>query len=234
MPDQPVAPPTKPYNFVLGALASVLAIPITIAIAVIIGQFGWDFAGAGGGIGLMVAFALFASGSHRAVVRGAGFAFALLIGTIAAVLAVIAGFLSAVYHAFTAVGGDGGFFGSVFAGRVTYRLTEHPVDLIAPAAIAAFMTIILLIKYSRLAIEARTASQETRGFGAAHRGAAVHQAEPHNAEPHNRVPRDATALDVAAPDHTPPAAPPATINASSSGILLNGKPLNDQEPKKPF
>lgn len=216
----------KPYNFVLGALASLLAVPLTVIVTIVIGQFGFEYSATFGGLGMVFAFTFFGSASRRRIVRGLGFAFALLVGLIATSLGVIAGFVSSVYYSFNAVGGKGGLLGDVFIGRIVYRLTERPEDFFIPAAIAAFLAIMLLVKYMKTASAVHGTPADAVGNDAA--AAPTTSTTP--ATPATPAPSETVA--TATPEL--PDAAATTINAPSSGILLNGKPLGEPEPKKRF
>ncbi|TQO20361.1 hypothetical protein FB472_1992 [Rhodoglobus vestalii] len=124
------------------------------------------------------------------MVRGAGFFFVLVVGIVATAVGVVAGFLSEVFSSFDAVGGQGGLMGSVFAGRVEFRVNDRPEDALVPVGIAAFVAIVIIVKYAKEALA--TGRESSTSFS----------------------------IPIA--------------DASSSGVLLNGKPLGEAEPKKRF
>ncbi|MBH0053223.1 hypothetical protein I6E74_03455 [Salinibacterium sp. SWN139] len=225
--------PTKPYNFALGALASVLAIPAITIATIIVGQVGFEYPAIFSGIGMVFAFSFFGAASHRRVVRGVGFLVALVMGIIATTFAFIGGFISGIYYSFNAVGGKGGLLGEVFIGRVVFRLTDHFDEFIIQASAVVVLAIILLVKYIKDANAARRLDKATAGAGAAPNfGTATMPPTAPTSDALNVL--GAPDLTSAAGERIADVAAPVTLNAPSSGILLNGQPVSDSQPKKKF
>jgi hypothetical protein len=214
---------TKPYSFALGALLSGLAIPLAIAAAVIVGQLGLGIATVVGAIGMFAAFQLFALGSRHPVTRARDFMFALIVGAIATVLGALSGLLSDAYSAFLSSGGTTGIIESNFAGRIELPFPSRLEEAVVPLTITAVLTVLAVVMNAAKAL-------------AAHRDAIVAKANAVATSATNRVETSRNALSSSASTSANAANRFAnhvmTINASSPGTLLNGKPLTEQQPKK--
>jgi len=214
---------TKPHSFALGALLSVLAIPLAIAAAVFVGLLGTGIAAAVAAMGMFAAFHLFALGSHGPVARGRDFLFALIVGAIATVLGALSGLLSDAYTAFVSGGGTSGIIENLFAGRVELPFPSRLEEFVVPLTITAVLAVLAVVMNAAKAL-------------AAHRDAIVAKANAVATSATNRLETSRNALSSSASTSANAANRFAnhvmTINASSPGTLLNGKPLTEQQPKK--
>lgn len=214
---------TKPYSFALGAFLSVLAIPLAIAAAVIVGLLGTGVAAAVAAIGMFAAFQLFALGSRGPVSRGRDFLFALIVGAIATVLGAISGLLADAYTTFVAGGGTSGIIENLFAGRIELPFPSRPEEVAVPLTITAVLAVLAVVMNAAKAL-------------AVHRDNIMAKANTVATSTADRLATSRNALSSSASTSANAANQFAnhvmTINASSPGILLNGKPLELQQPKK--
>lgn len=215
---------TKPHNFALGALLSVLAIPLAIAAAVVVGLLGAGIAATVAAIGMFAAFQLFALGSRGPVTRGRDFLFALVVGAIATVLGAVSGLLTDAYSSFVAGGGTSGILESILAGRVELPFPTRSEDVVVPLTITAALAVLAVVMNAAKAI-------------GAHRDALLAKANAVATSATNHLATSRTALTSSAKNSANAANQftnhVMTINTSSPGILLNGKPLGEQDqPKK--
>ena len=215
---------TKPYSFALGAFLSVLAIPLAIAAAVIVGLLGTGVAAAVAAIGMFAAFQLFALGSRGPVTRGRDFLFALVVGAIATVLGAISGLLTDAYTAFVSGGGTSGSIENIFVGRVELPFPSRPEEVAVPLTITAVLAVLAVVMNAAKAL-------------AAHRDNFMPKANAVATSATSHLETSRTALTSSAKNSANAANQFAnhvmTINSSSPGILLNGKPLGElEQPKK--
>ncbi|QYH35292.1 hypothetical protein [Salinibacterium sp. M195] len=214
---------TKPHNFALGAFLSVLAIPLAIASAVIVGLLGTGVAAAVAAIGMFAAFQLFALGSRGPVSRGRDFLFALVVGAIATVLGALAGLLTDAYSSFVAGGGTSGILENLFAGRVELPFPSRPEEVVVPLTITAVLAILAVVMNAAKAL-------------AVHRDNIMAKANAVATSATSHLETSRTALTSSAKNSANAANQFAnhvmTINTSSPGILLNGKPLGEQDQTK--
>ncbi|WP_010203919.1 hypothetical protein [Salinibacterium sp. PAMC 21357] len=214
----------KPHNFALGAFLSVLAIPLAIAAAAIIGLLGTGVAAAVAAIGMFAAFQLFALGSRGPVSRGRDFLFALVVGAIATVLGALAGLLTDAYSSFVAGGGTSGILENILAGRVELPYPTRPEEVAVPLTITAVLAILAVVMNAAKAL-------------AVHRDNIMAKANTVATSATTHLETSRTALTSSAKNSANSANRFAnhvmTINTSSPGILLNGTPLGEQgQPKK--
>ncbi|EAR25753.1 hypothetical protein A20C1_07733 [marine actinobacterium PHSC20C1] len=214
---------TKPYSFALGAFLSVLAIPLAIATAVIVGLLGTGVAAVVAAIGMFAAFQLFALGSRGPVSRGRDFLFALVVGAIATVLGAISGLLADAYTTFVAGGGTSGIIENLFAGRVELPFPTRPDEVVVPLTITAVLAVLAVVMNAAKAL-------------AVHRDNLMAKANAFATSTTNRLETSRTAMTSSAKNSANAANQFAnhvmTINSSSPGILLNGKPLEELQSKK--
>lgn len=168
-----------------GLALATLAIPLGVIASAIVGSLGLI-----GGLGAIVvgpaAGWLYAKGAGAPLRRGVWLPF-LLIGTIGVLAATAAGTIAEAYAAFTAVSGDGGLLGSVFATTVATKLAN--ADLLLPILMGLALGTVGVVG----ALRGPTA------------GRVVAPAAPAAVE-------------------TRPA--PPVPNAPSSGVILNGEPVD--------
>ncbi|MEH6781270.1 MAG: hypothetical protein V7618_06895 [Rhodoglobus sp.] len=213
-------PHTKPRNFALGAFLSVLAIPLAIAAAVFVGLLGTGIAAAVAAIGMFAAFQLFALGSHGPVSRGRDFLFALVIGATATALGSLAGLLTDAYASFVAGGGTTGIIENLSVGRLDLPFPTRAEEVVVPLTIAAVLAILAIIMNAAKAL-------------AVHRDNILATANTVATSASNHLETSRTALTSTAKNSANTANQFAnhvmTINSSSPGILLNGKPLEQSQ-----
>jgi hypothetical protein len=216
---------TKPHNYALGAFLSVFAIPLAMAAAVIVGLLGTGIAAIVSASGMFAAFSLFAFGSHGPVSRGRDFIFALVVGAIATILGAVSGLLTDAYSAFVSGGGTSGIIENLLAGRVELPFPTRPEEIVVPLTITAVLAVLAIVMNAAKAL-------------AVHRDALIAKANAVATSATNHLDASRTALRSSAKNSANAANQFAnhvmTINSVSPGILLNGKPLDEQEPKKQF
>jgi hypothetical protein len=216
-------PDVQPHNFALGAFLSMLAIPLAIAAAVVVGLLGMGLAIPVSAIGMFTAFQLFALGSRGPVSRGRDFLFAFIVGAIATVLGAISGLLADAYTAFVSNGGTTGIIEDILAGRVELPFPSRPEEIVVPLTIAAVLAVLAVVMNAAKAI-------------AVHRDALLAKANTVATSTTTRLETSRAALTSSAKNSANAANQFAnhvmTINSSSPGIVLNGKLLGEPEPKK--
>jgi len=177
---------------------------------------------------MFAAFQLFALGSRGPVTRGRDFLFALVVGAIATVLGAISGLLADAYTAFVSGGGTSGIFENLFAGRVELPFPSRPEEVAVPLTITAVLTVLAVVMNAAKAL-------------AVHRDNIMAKANAVATSATSHLETSRTALKSSAKNSANAANQFAnqfanqviTINSSSPGILLNGKPLGELEkPKK--
>ncbi|MGV8913126.1 MAG: hypothetical protein ACOH14_10995 [Rhodoglobus sp.] len=215
----------NPYSFATGALLSVLAIPLAIIAALVVGQLGIGIATTAGAIGMFAGFPLFALGSRHPVTRGRDFTLALIIGAIATVLGALTGLITDAYTALIASGGTTGVIGNILAGQIDFPFPTRLEDIVVPLTITAVLAILAVAMNAAKAL-------------AAHRDNFIAKANAAATTASNRLATSRNALSSSASTSANAANKFAShvmsINTSSSGILLNGKPLEQQEDRKPL
>ncbi|GHD80405.1 hypothetical protein CLV85_0641 [Salinibacterium amurskyense] len=216
---------TTPYNFGLGAFLSLFAIPLAIAAAVLVGLLGFGIGGILGAFGMLTAFQLFALGSRQTITRGRDFMFALVVGTIATVLGALAGLLSDLFSTFVARGGTTGIIEDILMGRAEFPFPIQAEYIAVPLIVAAVLAILVIVMNGAKAL-------------AAHRESIIAKANAAATSATTRLETSRQALSSSATNSANAANKFAnhvmTINASSPGIILNGKPLDEQEITKGF
>ncbi|MBH0109787.1 hypothetical protein I6E81_06370 [Salinibacterium sp. NG22] len=216
---------TTPYNFGLGAFLSLFAIPLAIAAAILIGLLGFGIGAIFGALGMLTAFQLFALGSRQTVTRGRDFMFALVVGTIATVLGALSGLLSDVYTSFVSNGGTTGIIEDILAGRADFPFPTRAEQVAIPLTVTAVVAILVIVMNVAKAL-------------AAHRESIIAKANAAATSATTRFETSRQALSSSATNSANAANRFAnhvmTINASSPGIILNGKPLDEQEITKGF
>lgn len=216
---------TTPYNFGLGAFLSLFAIPLATAAAILVGLLGFGIAAIFGALGMLTAFQLFALGSRQTVTRGRDFMFALIVGTIATVLGALSGLLSDVYTSFVSNGGTTGIIEDILAGRADFPFPTRAEQVAIPLTVTAVVAILVIVMNVAKAL-------------AAHRESIIAKANAAATSATTRFETSRQALSSSATNSANAANRFAnhvmTINASSPGIILNGKPLDEQEITKGF
>ncbi|CAO1653600.1 hypothetical protein NYA9BBAC_02470 [Salinibacterium sp. NYA9b] len=211
---------TTPYNFALGAFLSLFAIPLAIAAAILIGLLGFGIGAIFGALGMLTAFQLFALGSRQTVTRGRDFMFALVVGTIATVLGALSGLLSDVYTSFVSNGGTTGIIEDILTGRADFPFPTRAEQVAIPLTVTAVVAILVIVMNVAKAL-------------AAHRESIIAKANAAATSATTRFETSRQALSSSATNSANAANRFAnhvmTINASSPGIILNGKPLDEQE-----
>ncbi|EPR76694.1 hypothetical protein ADILRU_1019 [Leifsonia rubra CMS 76R] len=212
----------KPHSFALGAFLSVLAIPLAIAAAVIVGLLGTGLAAAVAAIGMFAAFPLFALGSRGPVSRGSDFLFALVVGAIATILGAVSGLLADAYTTFVAGGGGSGIIENIFAGRAELPFPSRPEEVVVPLTVTAVLAVLAIVMNAAKAL-------------AVHRDNIMAKANTVATSATRRLETSRTALTSTAKNSANTANQFAnhvmTINSSSPGILLNGEPLEQLQSK---
>ena len=215
MSDQPVQQqPTE--NVGRGALFAAAAIPIAIVAFSLVGAFfgvGFVVAVVAVAIPSIAAF-FYRTGAGTDLTR-AGWPPFIGVTLAAIVLGTIAGLISGVYVGFSRVGGDGGLFGSAFATTLRNAFGRNFADNGLFILVGLAVGIVGLISVLR--------------------GRGVFAGNPSRLAPGTfPAGTPAAAADPSIPGApVPPVSPPSasTPNAPSSGVLLNGKPI-DPAPKK--
>lgn len=215
---------TKRHSSALGAFLSVLAIPLAIAAAVIVGLLGTGIAAAVAAIGMFAAFQLFALGSRGPVSRGRDFLFALIIGAIATVLGALSGLLADAYSAFASSGGTSGIIENILAGRIELPFPSRPDEVVVPLTITAVLAVLAVVMNAAKALAVHRDNIMAKANAAA--TSATSHLETSRTALTSSAKKSANAANQFA-NHV------MTINSSSPGILLNGKPLSElEQPKK--
>ncbi|MBH0116483.1 hypothetical protein I6E52_06445 [Salinibacterium sp. NG253] len=216
---------TTPHNFALGAFLSLFAIPLAIAAAILVGLLGFGIAAIFGALGMLTAFQLFTLGSRHTITRGRDFMFALIVGTIATVLGALSGLLSDVYTSFISNGGTTGIIEDILAGRADFPFPTRAEQVAIPLTVTAVVAILVIVMNVAKAL-------------AAHRDNLMAKANAAATSATTRFETSRQALSSSATNSANAANRFAnhvmTINASSPGIILNGKPLDEQETTKGF
>ncbi|MBH0082489.1 hypothetical protein [Salinibacterium sp. SWN167] len=210
--------PRRGFVLALTAIPVAILIPTVIALATGVRQMIGIFFAASG---MWVALKLFDLGSHRSPLRGRTLVTAIAIGGVAVVLGFGAAVIAHSYASFLAVSGDGGFFGDTFATVLSQRVSEGRAEILVVCAVGIVLAIGIVQLRSQIVnatgrVRALTAEQFSE-FTAP--GAAPSPA-----------PSPAPEKNATTATSSPALAP--TLNESSSGILLNGKPLDEKKPKK--
>lgn len=216
---------TTPYNFGLGAFLSLFAIPLAIAAAILVGLLGFGIGTIFGALGMLTAFQLFALGSRQTVTRGRDFMFALVVGTIATVLGALSGLLSDVYTSFVSNGGTTGIIEDILAGRAEFPFPTRAEQVAIPLTVTAVVAILLIVMNVAKALAAQRESIIAKANAAA--TSATTRFETSRQALSSSATNSANSANRFA-NHV------MTINASSPGIILNGKPLDEQEITKGF
>ncbi|MGV8858049.1 hypothetical protein [Rhodoglobus sp.] len=213
---------TKPHNFALGAFLSVLAIPLAIAAATFVGLLGTGIAAAVAAVGMFAAFQLFALGSHGPVSRGSDFLFTLIVGAIATTLGALSGLLTDAYSSYVAGGGTSGILENLLAGRIDLPFPSRPEEIAVPLTITAVLAVLAIVMNAAKAL-------------AVHRDNIMAKANTVTRTATSHLETSRTALTSSAKNSANAANQFAnhvmTINSSSPGIVLNGKPLEQLQSK---
>ncbi|MBH0082484.1 hypothetical protein [Salinibacterium sp. SWN167] len=211
---------TTPYNFALGAFLSLFAIPLALAAAILVGLLGFGIGAIFGAVGMLTAFQLFAVGSRQTVTRGRDFLFALIVGSIATALGAVAGLLSGLFNTYISNGGTTGIIEDILTGRTEFPFPTQAEQITVPFIVTAVLAILVVVMYAAKA-------------AAAHRDNLMAKANAAATTATNRFETSRQALSSSATNSANAANKFAnhvmTINASSPGIILNGKPLGEQE-----
>ena len=202
MADVTNQPASGVENVGRGTLFALLAIPVAVAAFVIIsGIFGLIT----GIVAIAIPYVsnwLYTKGAGAPLSR-AGWAGYIGVTAAAIVLGVFAGIAASAWYVFSSVGGDGGILSSAFWTTVRYQFTTGLSDNITPILFGLGLGIVGIVSVVR-----------GRAFG--NRAAA------------NRLtPAQTDAVTDAAAPAAPPAPPvPPAANQPSSGVMLNGKPVD--------
>lgn len=216
---------TSPYNFALGAFLSLFAIPLALAAAIFVGLLGFGIGAIFGAVGMLTAFQLFALGSRHTVTRGRDFLFALIVGAIATVLGALSGLLSDVYTTFVSHGGTSGIIEDILAGRADFPFPTRAEQVAIPFTVTAVLAILVVVMNAARTLAANRDNLMAKANAVA--TTATTRFETSRQALSSSATNSANAANRFA-NHV------MTINASSPGIILNGKPLDEQEIAKGF
>ena len=214
-------------NVSRGSIFAAGAIPIAIVASALLGSF---LGIASGIVALFVAYIagfLYSKGSGGAVngklVGPAGRVPYIVIAVVAILLGTITSVVSATYAAFTSVGGDGGLFGGPFMTTLTRQL-GNPENFLFPVALCFVFGAVGIVSVVRGPRNAPVATQPDVVFPS-QPGAAAQPPQPgYPAQPAVYPTTDQAPAVPPAP--AIPSAPPTALNQPSSGIILNGKPID--------
>ena len=142
----PLSPPAA--NVRRGLAFSLLGVPVVVAVIVIIGLF----------VGPLATFAviavplviggLYARGAGGPLSAEARVPFAL-ISLVTMVMGTLLGLIAAFYNTFSAVGGDGGIFGSAFQTTVRNQFTDNTLENVIPIVFGLGLGIATLVSVLR-------------------------------------------------------------------------------------
>lgn len=187
-----------------GAALALLTIPAAIVVFAIAGGI-FEFWGVAAFVVPPIAAALYTRGAG-APLTSRGWAPFIGINIVAILIGMLAGIIGRTWAAFTTVGGNGGPFGAPFLHQVVNQFRS--ADTVLPVLIALAVGAIALVSVIR--------------------GPRNRVAQPPIPTPGAMPPAAPPASPAAPPVATNPAPPAA--NQPSPGVMLNGKPV-EQDPK---
>lgn len=197
MTDQPAQQPTE--NVGRGALAAALAIPLGIVALGLVGwllPYGYIVAVFSVAIPSVAVF-LYTKAAGAPLSRK-GWAPFIVITVIAVVLGSLSGAVAGMFQRFLAVGGDGGLLGQAFGST----LRNNAEDFLLFVGIGIALGVVGLV----------TALRNKNATG--------------NRLAPGTFPGSTAAAAPAAPPAAPAAPTPPVPNAPSSGVILNGEPVD--------